>query len=56
MDTLWNKLDRIADASTGDNVTINVYASPGMDVKELAAAVEQRIVALQKQRRAAWGY
>ena len=56
LDTLWNKLDRIADASTGDNVTINVYASPGMDVKELAAAVEQRIVALQKQRRAAWGY
>lgn len=56
LDTLWNKLDRIADASTGNNVTINVYASPGMDVKELAAAVEQRIVALQKQRRAAWGY
>ena len=56
LDTLWNKLDKIADASTGDNVTINVYASPGMDVKELAAAVEQRIVALQKQRRAAWGY
>lgn len=56
LDTLWNKLDRIADASTGDSVTINVYASPGMDVKELAAAVEQRIVALQKQRRAAWGY
>ena len=56
LDTLWNKLDRIADASTGDNVTINVYASPGIDVKELAAAVEQRIVALQKQRRAAWGY
>ena len=56
LDTLWNKLDRIADASTGDNVTINVYASPGMNVNELAAAVEQRIVALQKQRRAAWGY
>jgi len=52
LDTLWNKLDRIA----GDNVTINVYASPGMNVNELAAAVEQRIVALQKQRRAAWGY
>lgn len=56
LDPLWNKLDRIADASTGDNVTINVYASPGMNVNELAAAVEQRIVALQKQRRAAWGY
>ena len=56
LDTLWNKLDRIADASTGDSVTINVYASPGMNVNELAAAVEQRIVALQKQRRAAWGY
>lgn len=56
LDTLWNKLDNIAEASSGENITINVYASPGMDVKELAAAVEQRLVALQKQRRAAWGY
>ena len=56
LDTLWKKLDNIADASSGENVTINVYASPGMDVKELAAAVEQRLVARQKQRRAAWGY
>jgi hypothetical protein len=56
LDTLWKKLDNIADASSGENVTINVYASPGMDVKELAAAVEQRLVAQQKQRRAAWGY
>ena len=56
LDTLWDKLDNIAEASGGDIITINVYASPGMDVKELAAAVEQRLVAQQKQRRAAWGY
>lgn len=56
LDTLWNKLDNIAEASGGDIITINVYASPGMDVKELASAIEQRLVAQQKQRRAAWGY
>ena len=56
LDTLWNKLDNIAEASGGDIITINVYASPGMDVKALASAIEQRLVAQQKQRRAAWGY
>ena len=56
LDTLWKKLDNIADATGGDNITINVYASPGMDVKELASAIEQKLVAQQKQRRAAWGY
>lgn len=56
LDTLWNKLDNIAEATGGDMITINVYASPGMDVKVLASAIEQRLVAQQKQRRAAWGY
>lgn len=55
LDTLWSKLDKIAEASTGDNVTINVYASPGMDVNELAAAVERRLANMQKQRQMAYG-
>ena len=57
LDKLWNKLDAIAAASgQGEGVTINVYASPGMDVNQLAAAVEERLVRLEKQRVKAWGY
>ena len=52
LDTLWKKLDNIA-AASGETV-INVYASPGMDVNELAAAVERRLATLQKQRQMAW--
>lgn len=57
LDKLWNKLDAIAAASAqGEGVTINVYASPGMDINQLAAAVEERLVRLEKQRVKAWGY
>ena len=57
LDKLWNKLDAIAAASgQSEGVTINVYASPGMDVNQLAAAVEERLVRLEKQRAKAWGY
>ena len=51
LDKLWNKLDN---TSTGE-VTINVYASPGMDVNQLALKVEQKLVQLQKQRTKAYG-
>ena len=57
LDKLWNKLDAIAAASgQGEGVTINVYAQPGMDVNQIAAAVEERLVRLEKQRVKAWGY
>lgn len=36
-------------------VTINVYAPQGMNVRELAEQIEQRLVLLQKQRDAAYG-
>ena len=54
----WKKMDQIAEAvgSGAGSITINVYGSAGMDVNELAAAVEQRLVTLQKQRINAWGY
>lgn len=57
LDTFWKKMDRIADAATAANngVTINVYASQGMDVNELAIKIEQRLVMLQKQRQKAYG-
>ena len=54
LDTLWHKLDNIAAASAGGTTVINVYGSPGMDVNELAAAVERRLATLQKQRNMAW--
>lgn len=43
-----------ANAGGGDDITINVYASPGMDVKELAAEVERRLIESQKRRKLAW--
>lgn len=57
LDTFWAKMDRIADAATAANsgVTINVYASQGMDVNELALKIEQRLVQLQRQRQKAYG-
>lgn len=58
LDQLWNKLDNIARAAAGgsEGVTINVYAAPGMDINQLTAAVEERLVRLEKQRVKAWGY
>ena len=38
----------------GGNISINVYASDGMNVNELAAAVEKRLIEAQKRRRLAW--
>lgn len=41
-------------ASGGDAFTINVYGTAGMDVNELADAVERRIIEAQNRRRLAW--
>ena len=55
LNKLWQKLDAIADTG-GEQITINVYANEGMDVKQLAAEVERRLVDDARRRRAAWGY
>lgn len=47
-----NKLQELVGAS--QDIVINVYASQGMDVNQLADAVQRRLVALQKQREAAY--
>lgn len=44
---------REAAASAASNVSINVYAQPGQDVKALAKAVEQEFVLWQRQRKVA---
>lgn len=48
-------LKDIAQATSGgDEITVNVYGAPGMDVNELADAVERRIIEMQNRRRLAW--
>ena len=48
-------LKDIAQATSGgDAFTINVYGTAGMDVNELADAVERRIIEIQNRRRLAW--
>ena len=54
LDILWKKLDNIADASGNGAVVVNVYGADNMSVNELAAAVEQRIIQMQKRRSLAW--
>lgn len=55
LDKFWKKLDKIAEGA-GEQITINVYASDGMDVNQLAAEVERRLIDDTRRRRAAWGY
>ena len=51
----WQKMDKLIEASSTNGVVINVYASPGMSVNELANAVEQRMTKQTMQRKNAWG-
>ena len=57
LDPFWRKMERIAEAAEANQgaITINVYGTQGMDVNQLAAKVEQRLVAVQKQRLQAYG-
>lgn len=50
-----NKLKRQESVGvTNGDLTVNVYGSPNMNVEELAAAVERRIINVQKRRTMAW--
>lgn len=49
----FDKLAASIENSSG--TTVNIYAQPGMDVNELADAVQNRLAALEKQRRVAFG-
>ena len=53
LNTLWQKLDKIADTS-GNPTVINVYGARGQSVEALAAAVEQKIIQSEKRRAQAW--
>ncbi len=58
LDPFWKRMDRIANTleknRAGGDVTVNVYATPGMDVNELAETVQRKIIQTQKRRTAAW--
>lgn len=55
LDPFWKKMDAIAKNTQGGDVTINVYAQPGMDAREIAKEVERVMVQNQKRRQAAYG-
>ena len=59
LDTLWKKLDRIAEARGGSNdapsIVINVYGTPGMDAREVARSVKDELLREAENRRIAWG-
>lgn len=54
LDKLWTKMNKIAEGAGGDQIQINIYASPGMDVKALADEVERRLIDKTNRRRLAW--
>lgn len=54
LNKLWDKLDAIAENNGVAPIVVNVYGSDNMSVNELAAAVEQKIIQMQKRRTQAW--
>lgn len=57
LDPFWKKMDRIVEAvesGGGDDITINVYAPEGADVKQIAAEVERRLARVQKKKESVW--
>lgn len=51
LDKFWKKLEQM---QGGDVISINVYGSDGMNVNDLAEAVEQKLIQAQKRRKLAW--
>ena len=51
LNKFWDKLDKMAEMQP---IVVNVYGSDNMSVNELAAAVEQRLIQMQKRRTMAW--
>lgn len=44
----------VREESGGPKITFNIYAAPGMDVKEIADEVERRLISATNRRRLAW--
>lgn len=57
LDRLFRQMDKMAETiagTGGGGVTVNVYATPGMDINALAREIERRIIETQNRRRLAW--
>ena len=52
LNKFWKKLDAMAENNSP--IVVNVYGSDNMSVNELATAVEQKIIQMQKRRTQAW--
>lgn len=48
------RLDMIAESTGAGPITINVMAAPGMDINQLATAIENKLVQATKRRANAW--
>lgn len=53
LEKLFRQMEKM-NAGGGDEINIVVNPAPGMDVNDLARAVEERLIAAQKRRRYAW--
>lgn len=53
-ESISQSISGLADSGVGDDITINVYASDGMNVNQLADAVQSRLAFVQRQRAAAY--
>ena len=49
-----DKLREVVGANQGSVYNVNIYGAPGMDVNELADAVQQRLADLQRQKEAVY--
>lgn len=57
LDELWKRLDRMTDTLTGTGgapIVVNVYGAEGQSVNDLAKAVQDKIIEMEKRRRYAW--
>lgn len=57
LDTLWRKLDRIADSKVSGerNITFNIYPTEGMSAREIAEEVRRIMIEDERDRGLAYG-
>lgn len=57
LDTLWRKLDRIADSKVSGerNITFNIYPTEGMSAREIAEEVRRILIEDERDRGLAYG-
>ena len=53
LNKFWDKLDKMAEGASSP-IVVNVYGSENMNVNELAVAVQNKIIQLQKRKNSAW--